>query len=425
MEQPLQQTETKESLLRKRRTFKPWLLYVGPAALAAVGYVDPGNWATDIAGGSRAGYALLSVVLISSFIAIILQLMSARLGIATGQDLAELSGKTWPKMAIPAWIAAELAIIATDLAEVLGAAIALKLLFSIPLVIGVIITALDVIFLLAIDQKGYCLIEKIILTLLFIIALSFAYELLLAQPAMREILRGYIPTTRLISDPEILFITIGVIGATVMPHNLYLHSSLVLKQKPFLNLHQAVSYSKLTTIVSLTGAMFLNSALVILAASAFHHHGKINVSEIMDAHNLLIPVLGNASAMVFAIALFASGKSATLTGTIAGEIVMSGFLKMRIKPWIRRIVTRTMALIPAVIVIIYFGEQNIAKLMVGSQVFLSLQLPFAMLPLIILTSDKKRMGQFANSTMMRRIGWASAYLIILANIILLLVICRS
>jgi manganese transport protein len=407
-----------------RRSFHPWLLYVGPAALTAIGYVDPGNWATDIAGGSRAGYALLSVVLLSGIVAILLQLMSARLGIATGKDLAQLSGQMWPKLAIPAWVAAEMAIIATDLAEVLGAAIALKLLFSIPLAIGIVLTAIDVFFLLAIDRKGSCLIEKIILGLLFIIATSFIYELLLAKPAFSEIFKGYLPTSRLIIDPELLFITIGVIGATVMPHNLYLHSGLILKQLPFISRDKIVKYAKLTTIVSLTGAILLNSALVILAGTVFNQQGQLSVSEIGEAHRLLGPFLGNVAAMIFAIALFASGKSATITGTLAGEMVMSGFLNMRVKPWVRRVVTRSMALVPAVIIIVYFGEQYVTKLMVGSQVFLSLQLPFAMLPLIILTSDKTRMGSLVNGAIMRRVAWLSAYLIILANIILLFVLAK-
>ncbi len=406
------------------RSFQPWLLYVGPAALTAIGYVDPGNWATDIAGGSRAGYALLSVVLLSGMVAILLQLMSARLGIATGKDLAQLSGQMWPKLAIPAWLAAEMAIIATDLAEVLGAAIALKLLFGIPLAVGILLTAIDVFFLLAIDRKGSCFVEKIILGLLFVIATSFIYELLLAKPAFSEIFKGYLPTARLIIDPELLFITIGVIGATVMPHNLYLHSGLILKQLPLLNKDKIISYAKLTTIISLTGAILLNSALVILAGTVFNQQGQYSVSEIGEAHRLLGPFLGNVAAMIFAIALFASGKSATITGTLAGEMVMSGFLNMRIKPWVRRIVTRSMALVPAVLIIIYFGEQYVTKLMVASQVFLSLQLPFAMLPLIILTSDKTHMGSLVNGAIMRKVAWLSAYLIILANIILLFVLAN-
>lgn len=406
------------------RSFQPWLLYIGPAALTAIGYVDPGNWATDIAGGSRAGYALLSVVLLSGMVAMLLQLMSVRLGIATGKDLAQLSGQMWPKLAIPAWLAAEMAIIATDLAEVLGAAIALKLLFAIPLAIGILLTAIDVFFLLAIDRKGSCLVEKVILGLLFIIATSFIFELFLAKPTFSEIFKGYLPTAQLIIDPELLFITIGVIGATVMPHNLYLHSGLVLKQLPFVNRGKIVSYAKMTTIISLSGAILLNSALVILAGTVFHHQGQLSVSEISDAHRLLGPFLGNAAAMIFAIALFASGKSATITGTLAGEMVMSGFLNMRIKPWARRILTRSMALVPAVFIIIYFGEQYVTKLMVGSQVFLSLQLPFAMLPLIILTSDKTHMGSLVNGAIMRKVAWLCAYLIILANIILLFVLAR-
>ncbi len=395
------------------------LTLAGPGALVAVGYIDPGNWGTDIAGGSYAGYTLLSIVLISSLIAMLLQVMSARLGIATGKDLAELSRTTWPRFVWPGWIMAELAIVATDLAEVLGSAIALKLLFFIPITIGVIITAFDVLLILALDRRGSQLLERLIASFLFIIACGFLYELALAQPVLREILRGFAPSTSLVLDSKMLYLAIGVIGATVMPHNLYLHSNLVLRRWLGSNKHEAASLAALNTIALLSGALLLNSAIVILAASVFHQAGHFNVVDLSEAYHLLTPLLGTSIAsLVFAIMLLTAGQSATITGTLAGQVVMTGFLGLQLKPWKRRLITRLLALIPALITISYFGEQSITGLLVGSQVFLSLQLPFAMLSLLLLSSSSRYMGSLVNPAWMRRLGWASAWFIMLANFVL-------
>jgi manganese transport protein len=403
------------------------LRFARSGALVAVGYIDPGNWATDLAGGSYAGYALLSIVLASSMVAMLLQVMSARLGIATGKDLAEISREVWPRFAWPAWIAAELTIIATDLAEVLGSAIALKLLFSIPIVIGVILTAFDVLLILALDRRGSHILERIIASFLFIIACGFVYELALAHPAIGDILRGFVPTLSLMLDPHLLYLAIGVVGATVMPHNLYLHSSLVIQgRSDGGDKHKAASYAMFDTIFSLSGAMLLNLALIILAASVFHHGGHVNVAEITDAHRLLTPLLGtSAAAIIFAIMLLASGQSATITGTLAGQVVMAGFVGLHMKSWLRRLITRVMALIPALIAIIYFGERYTTNLLVSSQVFLSLQLPLAMLSLLFLTSDVRHMGTLVNSTWMRWLGWISTSIIILANVALIVEIIRN
>ncbi len=392
------------------------LSLIGPGALVAVGYIDPGNWATDIAGGSYAGYALLSIVFASSMVAMLLQVMSARLGIATGKDLAEISREAWPQFAWPGWIAAELAIIATDLAEILGSAIALNLLFSIPIVIGVVLTAFDVLLILALDRRGSNMLERLIASFLFIIACGFIYELVLARPVIGDVLRGFVPSTRLVLDPHLLYLAIGVVGATVMPHNLYLHSHLVLRRWPSDNKRKAASRATIDTIISLAGAMLLNSALVILAASVFHYAGRVDIAEISEAHHLLTPLLGTSTAaIVFAIMLLASGQSATITGTLAGQIVMTGFVRLRLKPWMRRLITRSIALIPALIAIAYFGERSTTILLISSQVFLSLLLPFAMLSLLFITSDARRMGPLVNTTWMRWLGWIFAFIIILAN----------
>jgi manganese transport protein len=351
----------------------------------------------------------------------LLQVMSARLGIATGKDMAELSREAWPRFAWPAWIAAELAIVATDLAEVLGSAIALKLLFSIPMVIGVVLTALDVLLILMLDRRGSSMLEIIIASFLFIIACGFVYELALAQPVLGEVLRGFVPSSRFAFDPKLLYLAIGVIGATVMPHNLYLHSSLVLQRWSGSNPHKSASLATFNTIISLSGAMLLNVALVVLAASVFHHAGHVNVAQITDAHHLLAPLLGASSAaVVFAIMLLASGQSASITGTLAGQVVMTGFVRLRMQPWMRRLITRTVALIPALIGIIYFGEGSVTNLLVGSQVFLSMQLPVAMLSLLFLTSNACRMGTLVNNPWMHWLGWGSAGIIILANVVLIL-----
>lgn len=387
----------------------------GAGALVAVGYIDPGNWGTDLAGGAYAGYVLLSVILLAGLAAMLFQVMCARLGIATGKDLAENSRLAWPQLAWPGWVATELAIIATDLAELLGTAIALKLLFSIPIVIGLLLTAFDVLLILGFDKRGSRLIERLIAFFLFLIACGLIYELILAAPVWHEVLKGYIPDPQIILDPKLLYIGIGIIGATVMPHNLYLHSSLVTKRQI------SPAYATIETVVSLGCMIFLNSALLILAASVFHFSGNTHVVEITEAHRMLAPLLGSEYAStVFALMLFAAGQSATITGTLAGQVVMSGFINLHMKAWQRRLITRMFALVPALLIIIYAGEHSITHLIVSSQVFLSLQLPFGMLTLLFLTSDKKLMGKLVNPKWMRWLGWTCATVIIMANIALII-----
>lgn len=402
-------------------SIRSWRSYfrIGPGIFIAVGYIDPGNWATDIAGGSCAGYTLLSVVLLSSLIAMLLQVMSARLGIATGKDLAKLSYETWPKFAWPLWFAAEIAIIATDVAEVIGSAIALKLLFSIPLILGVIFTIFDVLILLALGKKNLNVVARIVTFFLFLISCGFIYEIILAKPALKDIIHGLIPSTQIIKNSELLYLAIGIIGATIMPHNLYLHSSLVIKRWAKTDKKAAASYAAVDTVILLCGAMLLNAALVILAASVFHP-GHLSVLDITDAYNLLTPLLGSGTAaIVFAVMLLASGQSATITGTMAGQVVMNGFIGVTMKPWVRRLLTRFVALFAALITIGYFGEQHIATMLVGSQVLLSLQLPLAMIPLLMLTSDKTKMRELVNNSWMRRLGFLSMILIFFANTFLL------
>jgi manganese transport protein len=412
--------EISEQITMPKSTFWRKWSFAGPGALVAVGYIDPGNWATDIAGGSYAGYTLLSIVLLSSIIAMLLQIMSARLGIATGKDLARLSRETWPNAAFPAWVAAELTIIATDLAEVLGSAIALKLLFGIPILIGVMLTVFDVLLILAFDKRGSRMLERLVVTFLFIIGCGLLYELILAAPVMKEVIRGFVPDAKIVLDPVLLYLAIGVIGATIMPHNLYLHSNLVIKRWAGSNKEDRAKMARIDTIISLSIAMLMNSALVILAASVFHFAGRLNVAEISDAYHLLAPLLGtSAAAIVFAVMLLAAGQSATITGTLAGQVVMDGFLNLRMSLWKRRLLTRMMALVPAVIVILYYGEQGITKLILGSQVFLSLQLPIAMISLLLLASNAKRMGTLVNSGFMHYLGWICALLIMLANFLLI------
>ncbi len=405
----------------KRGAWWRGLSITGPGILVAVGYIDPGNWATDIAGGSYAGYLLLSVVLLSSLIAMLLQVMSARLGIATGKDLAESSCEAWPTSIWPAWIAAELAIIATDLAEVIGSAIALKLLFGIPMVMGVVMAGLDVLLILALDKRGSQLLERMIAFFLFIIACGLFYELALSQPVLSEVLPGFIPSQRLFLDSQLLYLAIGVIGATVMPHNLYLHSHLVIKHHGHEDKSRAIGCATLNTVVSLGGALLLNAALVILAASTFHSAGHTHITELSDAHHLLTPLLGTGlSAVVFAIMLLAAGQSASITGTLAGQVVMTGYMKLRSRSWVHRLLTRLTALVPAVFILVFCGEHSATSLLVGSQVFLSLQLPLAMISLLLLTSDVKRMGQFVNGFWLRCLGWASVLVITLANAVLII-----
>jgi manganese transport protein len=398
--------------------------FAGPGYLVAVGYMDPGNWATGIAGGSAFGYTLLSVILLSNLMAMVLQSLAARLGIVTGMDLAQACRAEYSRpVRYMLWLLCELAIIATDLAEVIGTAIALQLLFGIPLIWGVCLTALDVFLILALQRRGFRRLEAFVVSLLVIIAGCFLFELLLSQPSFAAIAAGLVPATEIAVNPAMLFIAIGIIGATVMPHNLYLHSSIV-QTRSFdpseEGKRQAVRYATIDSCIALTFALFINASILILAASTFHSAGKTEVAEIQDAYHLLTPMLGaGLASTLFAVALLASGQNSTITATLAGQIVMEGFLDIRLPAWLRRLVTRLLAIVPAVIVAIIYGESGTAKLLVLSQVILSLQLPFAIVPLVRFTSDKAKMGPFANALRMKIAAWGISTLIIALNLKLL------
>ncbi|KQN36958.1 manganese transporter [Sphingomonas sp. Leaf407] len=398
--------------------------FAGPGYLVAVGYMDPGNWATDIAGGSAFGYTLLSVVLLSNIMAMVLQSLSAKLGIVTGLDLAQACREYYPRpVRWMLWGLCEFAIIACDLAEVIGTAIALQLLFGIPLVWGVCITALDVMLILLLQQYGFRKLEAFIVALLLIIAGCFAVELFLAQPSLAGIARGLIPTTEIVTNPAMLYLAIGILGATVMPHNLYLHSSIVqtrsFDRSPE-GRREAVKLATIDSSIALMLALFINGAILVLAAAAFHTAGRTDVAEIQDAYQLLTPMLGaGAASILFAVALLASGQNSTITGTLAGQIVMEGFLNLRFPAWLRRIVTRLIAIVPAVVVASLYGESGTAQLLVGSQVVLSLQLPFAVYPLVQFTGDKGKMGPFANRPVLAVAAWTICAAVITLNSILL------
>jgi manganese transport protein len=393
--------------------FKKVLAFAGPGYLVAVGYMDPGNWATDIGGGAKFGYTLLSVILISNVMAMILQALSAKLGIVTGRDLAQACRESYSRpVAIGLWVVCEIAIAACDLAEVLGSAVALKLLFGLPLILGVLITALDVLIVLALQGRGFRLIEAFVITLIASIALCFAYEIFFAQPIWREAAVGFIPRWEILRNREMLYIAIGILGATVMPHNLYLHSSIV-QTRAFATdapgKREAIRYATFDSTLALGFALFVNAAILILGAAAFHTRGLHDVAEISDAYKLLTPVLGaSLASTLFACALLASGQNSTLTGTLAGQIVMEGFLNLRLKPWLRRLITRSIAITPAVIVIGFYGEGKVTSLLILSQVVLSFQLPFAVIPLVQFTSDRVRMGAFANSRFTKILAWTVA-----------------
>jgi len=396
------------------------LAFAGPGYLVAVGYMDPGNWATDIQGGSKFGYTLLSVIVISSLMAMFLQALSAKLGIATGRDLAQACRDHYSKRtSMVLWVLCEIAIAACDLAEVLGSAVALKLLFGLPLLAGVLITALDVLIVLAMQGRGFRLIEAFVVTLIVTIAACFAYEIFFAQPLWREAVQGLIPRAEIVRNREMLYIAIGILGATVMPHNLYLHSSIVQTRAFGISVahrREALHYAVFDSTLALFFALFVNAAILILGAAAFHTRGLHNVAEIADAYKLLSPVLGvSLASTVFACALLASGQNSTLTGTLAGQIVMEGFLNIRLKPWLRRLITRSLAITPAVLVIGFAGEGKVTALIVLSQVILSFQLPFAIIPLIQFTGDRAKMGTLVNSRVTQVVAWAVAGLILFFN----------
>jgi manganese transport protein len=402
------------------------LSFSGPAFMVSVGYMDPGNWATDLAAGARFGYRLIWIILISNMMAILLQTLSARLGIVTGRDLAQACRDHYPRPIVwVLWILCEIAIAACDLAEVLGSAIALHLLFGIPILAGVLITALDVMLLLLLQSFGIRKMEAIILSLVATIGACFALEMILSRPHLMQIFGGFVPSMLSSGDgptPDTssLFIAIGIIGATVMPHNLYLHSALVQSravERTKAGLKEAVRYNLIDSVVALNAAFFVNAAILILAAAAFFHRGLHDVARLEDAHKLLAPLLGSSLAPIaFAVALLAAGQSSTITGTLAGQIVMEGFVRMRLRPWLRRLITRSIAIVPAVIVILWKGDGAVDGLLVLSQVVLSLQLAFAVVPLIQFTSDRRKMGDFATPTWGKILAWLAALVIIFLNL---------
>jgi manganese transport protein len=400
--------------------FRKLLAFAGPGFLVAVGYMDPGNWATDLAGGSKYNYALLSVIMLSNLMAILLQSLSLKLGIATGRDLAQACRDHFSKpVSFFLWIICEIAIAACDLAEVIGSAIALNLLFGLPLLAGVCVTSLDVLFVLFLQNKGFRYIEALVITLIIIIGGCFAWEIVVSQPNLLGIAKGFLPSPQIVSDPGMLYIAIGILGATVMPHNLYLHSSIVQTRRYELSAsgkREAIKFATIDSTVALMFALFINAAILIVAAATFYTHGRNDVAEIQDAYKLLTPLLGvTGASTLFALALLASGQNSTLTGTLAGQIVMEGFLNIRLRPWLRRLITRLIAIIPAVVVTIISGEKGTTNLLVLSQVILSLQLSFAVFPLVMFTSDKVKMGAFVNGPLVKTLSWFVASVIALLN----------
>jgi manganese transport protein len=400
------------------------MAFMGPGYLVSVGYMDPGNWATDIAGGSRFGYTLLSVILLSNLMAILLQSLCVRLGVGTGRDLAQACRDYFPpRVAIALWVLCEVAIVACDLAELLGSALALNLLFGIPMALGVCLTALDVLLLLVLQHRGFRYTEAVVLAMVLTVGVCFGVQLVLSRPDLLGIAAGLVPRPEIVTNPEMLYIAMGILGATVMPHNLYLHSSIV--QTRAWNLdekdrHAAIKFGTIDSTLALSFAFFINAAILIVAAAVFNRAGHFEVADIRDAHQLLSPLLGvGAASSLFALALLASGQSSTLTATLAGQIVMEGFLRIRLPAWLRRLVTRLLAIIPALITIVWFGEQSTGSLLVLSQVVLSLQLSFAVIPLVMFTSDPARMGPFVAPRWLSRTAWVVAIVIATLNVWLL------
>ena len=393
-----------------------FLAFAGPGYLVAVGYMDPGNWATDIQGGSAYRYTLLSVILLSSLVAVFLQALSAKLGLATRRDLAQACRDAYSKnVNIALWISAEIGIAACDVAEVIGAAIALNLLFHLPIAIGVVATGADVLILLALQHKGFRFIEALVIVLIATISGIFAYETLLSHPSPGPLFRGFIPSAEILRNHDMLYVSLGILGATVMPHNLYLHSSIVQTRKigeTVAEIRDAIRNSYADTTIALGFAFLVNAAILIVAAAVFYESGHTDVSKIKDAYRLLTPLVGVSIATpLFAIALLASGQNSTLTGTMAGQIILEGFLHVKIAPWLRRLISRSLAIVPAVIVVSIMGENGLEKLMVLSQVILSVQLSFAVIPLVQFTCDKEKMGPFVNGPAVRWLGWFTAFAI--------------
>lgn len=406
------------------------LAFAGPGYLVAVGYMDPGNWATDLAGGSQFGYTLLSVILMSNLMAVLLQGLASKLGIVTGRDLAQACRDHYSKpVSFALWVLCEIAIAACDLAEVIGTAIALNLLFGIPLPWGVAITALDVLLVLYLQNKGFRWLEALVISLVAVVGVCFLFEIVISRPELAGILGGFVPSSEIVRNPEMLYIAIGILGATVMPHNLYLHSSIVQTRKYEQTTdgkREAVRYAFIDSTIALSFALFINAAILIVAAATFHRTGNTQVAEIQDAYQLLTPLLGvGGASVVFALALLASGQNSTLTGTLAGQIVMEGFLNIRLRPWLRRLITRAIAIVPAAITAILYGESGTARLLVLSQVILSLQLSFAVFPLVLFTSDPAKMGAFTNPRWLKVLAYTVAALIASLNAWLLIQTARG
>jgi manganese transport protein len=394
--------------------------YAGPGYLVSVGYMDPGNWATDLAGGSKFGYSLLSVILLSNLMAILLQALCVKLGVATGRDLAQSCRDNFSKpVSFGLWVLCEIAISACDLAELVGSAIALQLLFHLPLAVGVCLTALDTLAILFLQHKGFRYLEALVIAVIALIGGCFIAELIFARPDLNSVLQGLVPQSEIVRNPEALYLAIGILGATVMPHNLYLHSSIVQTrnwQDTPEKKREAIKFGTIDSTIALSLALFINASILILAAAVFHVSGRHDVAEIQDAYQLLSPMLGVGTAStIFAIALLASGQNSTLTATMAGQIVMEGFLHIRLKPWLRRLLTRLVAVVPALITIVLMGEGSATSLLILSQVILSLQLPFAIIPLIVFTNDRKLMGEFVNPRWLKVLAAAVATIVVGLN----------
>ncbi|AWU43205.1 divalent metal cation transporter [Blattabacterium punctulatus] len=409
---------------KKKGIWRKFFAFTGPGLLIAVGYMDPGNWATDIAGGSKFGYMLLSVIFISNIFAIILQHLSLKLGIVCERDLAQACRDHYPPfISFILWILCEIAIASCDLAEIIGSVLALKLLFGIPITWGVLITTIDVLLILFFQYKGFRYIESVVAVLIFTILICFSFEIISSKPEILPILKGIIPNPEIIKNSHSFYISIGILGATVMPHNLYLHSSIIQTrnyQRTIEGKKMAIKYATIDSTLSLSLAFFINAAILIISAATFHKYGHTEVADILDAHKLLSPILGSSlSGVFFALALLASGQNSTLTGTLSGQIVMEGFLHIRLKPWVRRLITRLIAIVPAMIASIIYGEKGTAELLIISQIILSIQLSFAIIPLVNFTGDYNKMGLFVNGPFLKILSWFITIIIILLNLVLL------
>jgi manganese transport protein len=419
------------SVPRSATFLRKLFAFAGPGFLVAVGYMDPGNWATDLAAGSKYNYSLLSVIMVSNFMAILLQALAIKLGVVTGRDLAQACREHFSRpVSLALWVLAEIAIAACDLAEVIGSAIALNLLFHIPLLLGVCLTALDVLLILVLQSKGFRFIEALVVTLIATVSVCFGLEVLFSHPSMTGLVRSFfVPPAQLFRDREMLYIAISILGATVMPHNLYLHSAIVQTrnfERTARGKREAIRFGTIDSTLALSIALLVNAAILIVAAATFYSRGYNQVAEIQDAYKLLSPLLGIAGAStIFALALLASGQNSTLTGTLAGQVVMEGFLNIRLRPWLRRLITRGLAIVPAIIVTAFWGERGTANLLVFSQVILSMQLSFAVFPLVMFTSDKSKMGEFVNPAWLKSLSWATAVLILALNAWLLVGLVHS